>query len=84
MTPRKQAALATATAAAAAARRREATEAYAGLVGPVRQLRRAGLSYSRIAVALNTAGFTTRQGMQFHAAQVRNILVRAAATRRPR
>lgn len=76
-------ALAKARPAAAAARRREAVEAYKGLLPLVRRLRSRGLSFARIAGVLNERGCRTRQGRLFHAAQVRLVLVRAEGAGRP-
>jgi hypothetical protein len=77
MTKCKREALAKAREAAALARRREAVEAYKGLLPLVRRLRRRGLSFGRIAAHLNADGHTTRQGKRLHAAQARLILVGA-------
>jgi hypothetical protein len=78
MTPRKRKALAAAQAAAALSRHRQAIAAARPLVPLVRKLRRRGLSYQRIADALNEQGHRTRRGQRFHAAQARNILILAA------
>jgi Recombinase len=60
--------------AANKAKRANALAAHRDLVGPMRELRQSGMSYSAIAAAVNSEGITTRRGAQWDAANVRRII----------
>lgn len=53
-----------------------AREDYADLLPEIIQMRNAGYSLRQVAHTLNNNGHQTRRGLNFHASQVRNILLR--------
>ena len=60
--------------AAAIAKREQARVAYAGISGPVRELRAEGLPLRAIANILNAEGHQTRRGCPWNASQVARVL----------
>jgi hypothetical protein len=73
----KQQAQARAAVASGRARHRAALAADAHLIPTIRQLRKEGVSFGKIATHLNDLGHQTRQGKRFQAASVFTILRRA-------
>src|SRR5689334_6678439 len=61
-------------AAAAKVKRAKVLAAYADIIGPMRELRRSGLTLAAIANTLNTEGHRTRRGCLWDAANVRRII----------
>jgi hypothetical protein len=61
-------------AAANKAKRANALAAYADIIGPMRELRRSGMTLAAIANTLNAEGHRTRRGCLWDAANVKRII----------